>query len=79
MSDNNFCSRVKNVFRTCFKNLTKKADCYYYDQGKMYHCLCNRCAQVYCEGCKTTHLTFESSKVQVCDVHRPMLEFRSDE
>ena len=75
----NACRMIGKHIVACAKKCFKTPDCYYYENGKMYHCLCNRCEQIYCDNCSTTHLTFETSKVRACSLHRPMLQYRSDE
>lgn len=87
------CNMTKNAFRMvgeriaeCVKACFRTPKCHYYNNGKMYHCLCNRCEQVFCKDCHVMHVTFEESSGRVCEMHRPVLqndepvwEYRTDE
>lgn len=61
------------------RTFTPKKQCYYYNNGKMYHCLCDYCEQVVCKKCIIKKWMFSNHCIEVCEEHRPMIEFRSDE
>ena len=63
---------AKNRFIKCLKACFRTPKCHYYENGKMYHCLCNRCDQVHCKNCEVLHVTFETSTGRVCEQHLPL-------